>query len=532
MLSIPQYLLESSFCLAIFYGFYHLFLKKETFFQLNRAYLLATPIAALSIPLLNISFQKDAPPESLEAFFYPAIQSANNLNEVVWEQMRAPSPVFSLSVADIIMAIYLIGIFLMSFSLLKGLWNLGRIIRRGKRSKNNEFTLVETQNNFPAASFFGYIFWNQQITDEQKLILEHEKVHIRQWHSLDVLLMEVCVILKWFNPLIYWFRNALKATHEFIADQYVIQQKSNVSDYATLLVNQHKQQVAAPLTNTFSALTKKRLHKMIQRPSRKVWAVKYILILPLLMGLMSLFSFNLLEEIPQVSEGLAEMNSVLEDIGDKTVFEIDKPFLTDESTVLSQAENRISTYKIHLGDLKYNAGNATKFNSLDHKNDLNLKEIQTLLDNAILFTKEGEKLDLYKINLVIPNPNVKYRTTNNSVKVGTEGEMDAFVIEATKTEDFKFNKSAVNSFLKRIHNGSIFFIYGYSKSGVFISEFLVDYATGEISNKEMDRFFYFPKNPNHNKLKSGQEEISVALNMLKLGAYDYIIKDDNTKELL
>jgi len=115
---------------------------------------------------------------------------------------------------------------------------------------------VETQTNFPAASFFGYIFWNQQITDEQQLILEHEKVHIRQWHSLDVLLMEICVIIKWFNPLIYWFRNALKATHEFIADQYVIQQKSNVGEYATLLVNQHKQQVTTPLTNTFYSLTK------------------------------------------------------------------------------------------------------------------------------------------------------------------------------------------------------------------------------------------------------------------------------------
>ncbi|MFK7979744.1 MAG: M56 family metallopeptidase [Saprospiraceae bacterium] len=364
MLSIPQYLLESSFCLAIFYGFYHLFLKKETFFQLNRAYLLATPIAALSIPLLNISFQKDAPPESLEAFFYPAIQSANNLNEVVWEQMRAPSPVFSLSVADIIMAIYLIGIFLMSFSLLKGLWNLGRIIRRGKRSKNNEFTLVETQNNFPAASFFGYIFWNQQITDEQKLILEHEKVHIRQWHSLDVLLMEICVIIKWFNPLIYWFRNALKATHEYIADQYVIEQKSNVGEYATLLVNQHKKQVATPLTNTFYSLTKKRLHKMIQRPSQKIYAAKYLFVFPLVFGMMGLFSFNLLEEIPKVSEGITEMNSAIGEIVNKTVFEINQTTEKDqiaasEAAVKEHAEALAKTFAeagtnriLYWGDLE------------------------------------------------------------------------------------------------------------------------------------------------------------------------------------
>ena len=163
MITIPQYLLESSFCLLVFYGFYHFFLQKETFFQLNRVYLIACPILSLSIPFINISFQKDAPAESLEAFFYPAIESAQNLNDLVWEQMRAPSPVFSLSVSDVIMAIYLFGAFLMGFSLLRGLWNLSRLIRHGKRSKSKDFTLVETQNNFPAASFFGYIFWNQKL---------------------------------------------------------------------------------------------------------------------------------------------------------------------------------------------------------------------------------------------------------------------------------------------------------------------------------------------------------------------------------
>ena len=101
--------------------------------------------------------------------------------------MQAPSPVFSLSVADVIMAIYLMGVFLTTFSLLRGLWNLVGIIRKGKRQKTGAVTMVSTAADFPAASFFSYIFWNQQITDEQKLILEHEKVHIRQWHSFCLL---------------------------------------------------------------------------------------------------------------------------------------------------------------------------------------------------------------------------------------------------------------------------------------------------------------------------------------------------------
>ncbi len=453
MLSIPQYLLESSFCLAIFYGFYHLFLKKETFFQLNRAYLLATPIAALSIPLLNISFQKDAPPESLEAFFYPAIQSANRLNEVVWEQMRAPSPVFSLSVADVIMAIYLMGIFLMSFSLLKGLWNLGRIIRRGKRSKNNEFTLVETQNNFPAASFFGYIFWNQEITDEQKLILEHEKVHIRQWHSLDVLLMEICVIIKWFNPLIYWFRNALKATHEFIADQYVIQQKSNVSEYATLLVNQHKQQIATPLTNTFYSMTKKRLQMMIQRPSQKVYAAKYLLVFPLIIGMMGLFSFNLLQAIPQVGEGLAEMNTVLENIGDKTVFEIEQ---SDNNALMAASEAAVQEHLEVLANTFENVGTNCLLYWADLEIALNKENSQSIPIievpiNQFLASYQKEPIAALKIGGLFEE--VSFRLY--SYVIGESNLMPCTVISNTnKPAIFKEN-ACIQQFMEQLTVGTL-----------------------------------------------------------------------------
>ena len=481
MLTIPQYLIESSFCLAIFYGFYHLFLKKETFFQFNRAYLLTSPVLALSIPLLNISLYKDAPPESLEAFFYPAIQSANNLNEVVWEQMRAPSPVFSLSVADVILAIYLMGIFLMSFSLLKGLWNLGCLIRQGKRSKNKEFTLVETQNNFPAASFFGYIFWNQGITDEQQLILEHEKVHIRQWHSLDVLLMEICVIIEWFNPLIYWFRNALKATHEFIADQYVIEQKSNVREYATLLVNQHKQQVVTPLTNTFYSLTKKRLQMMLQKPSQKMYTAKYLLIVPLIMSLMGLFSFNLLEEIPTVSEGIAEMNTVLGDIGETTVFEIKQPatnnlIAASEAAVKKHTEalaqtfeekkgsNTDNKYQLFWGATEIPVGYHNKEDVSMRNYDMELKDFIKMVRQPISIKKLGKPFIPEKLLVTIYGKDVMVVWSIHPENMGKKDYLKELVFDGMNEDlmvgdaiEYKKPKSKpitlCSSFFNKINSG-------------------------------------------------------------------------------
>lgn len=465
MLSIPQYLLESSFCLGLFYGFYHFFLRKETFFQLNRAYLILAPVLSLGIPLMNIAFQKDAPAESLEALLYPAIQSANNLNDLVWEQMRAPSPVFSLSIADLLMATYLIGGTLMFFSLARGLWNLGKLIRQGKHSKNNEFTLIETQQNFPAASFFGYIFWNQQITDEQRLILEHEKVHIRQWHSLDVLLMEICVIIKWFNPLIYWFRNALKATHEYIADQYVIQQKSTVGDYATLLVNQHHQLPSAPLTNTFYSLTKKRLQMMLQNPSHKINGLKYLAIFPMIIGLMLLFSFNLLEQIPQVGEGIEEMNAVLGDIGERTVFEISQEqkakkkeelmeFMNEEH--LANFTSTESPNMVHFGDNHaYYLSSFDPFYGGAHNNWVTSTEFLGMLQKEIHFTFNDHALFINELELAIPKLN--------------GGE--PFRLKTSKDNNFNFSAKELTVLKKSLKDNDMVFLNGYNEADVYSTEF-------------------------------------------------------------
>lgn len=459
MLTIPQYLLESSFCLVIFYGFYYLLLSKETFFQLNRAYLVATPIFALSIPLLNISFQKDAPEESLATFFYPAIESANNLNELVWEQMRTPTPVFSLSVADVLMAIYLIGAFLMAFSLLRGLWNLSQIIRNGKQSKNSKFTLVETQNNFPAASFFGYIFWNQQITDDQKLILEHEKVHIRQWHSLDVLLMEICVIIKWFNPLIYWFRNALKATHEYIADQYVIQQKSNVQDYATLLVNQRKKTTPTLLTNTFYSMTAKRLKMMLQRPSKKAHITKYLLILPLVASLMLLFSFNLLEEIPQVNNRLSQINEVISDLTETTVFEIEKAQENAPNLAASMANfaNRASDIQVHFGEKKFGMSGFNPTTGGFHQNVLEPTEFLELLEQEIHFSINDHVIYVEEIDLLIP----KFQG-GKPIRLKT-----------SLAKNFKFSATDMALLKANLERNDNIYFNGYSQEDVYTTEFQI-----------------------------------------------------------
>lgn len=322
-ISITQYLLESSVCLALFYGFYHFLLRRETFFQLNRAYLLLMPLVSLAIPLANIQLSADTPSPAIEAI-YPIVVQAQQFQQQTWEQMESPTPAFSLSLADLLLWIYLLGVFFMALVLVRGLWRLFRLIRHSRREQEGALTLLRPAEDLPAASFFSYIFWKgEEMPEAKRIILEHELVHVRQRHSLDVLLMELWVIIKWFNPLIYLYRRSLQATHEYIADRYVAGKMGSAYQYATFLATHSLQGSCHPLTNTFAAYIRKRLAMLGQRDSKWWQAGRYLLCLPLLGMLMALFSFNLSEKLP--GRGLRQAESYLQELGRENILELPAP---------------------------------------------------------------------------------------------------------------------------------------------------------------------------------------------------------------
>jgi len=225
MLSIPQYLIECSVCLLFFYLFYLLVLKRETFFQLNRGYLLITPLIALAIPLLDIELTRSVasraalPSDPVQTYIYPALSEVEQVERMIWEPVaHPPAPWLELSLGEILLVVYGIGLSLMLVQLTLRLLRLWRWIESGKREKQAGFTLVRMPADFPAASFFGYIFWNRKINEEtDRMMLAHELVHLRQWHSADILLMELLVVLFWFHPLVYAYRRSLRVRHRHAA---------------------------------------------------------------------------------------------------------------------------------------------------------------------------------------------------------------------------------------------------------------------------------------------------------------------------
>ena len=318
MISIPQLLIESSFCLIVFYAFYLLVLQKETFFQLNRIYLLLTPLLSIIIPLIKIPIQPKFSQQGkiLDEIVYPILEERGALEVAVWQSAESMD---QWNIADLTFLVYLIGGLFMLFQLFLSLMRLFGQIKKGNIENVGEYKVV-TQTNFPASSFFSYVFWNKHdISENAQLIWEHEKVHVKQWHSLDVLLMEFWVILNWFNPLIYYYRKSLRLTHEFIADQYVSEQTGSKYQYALFLANANpsKGKEPAVYTNTFAQFLKNRLTMLARQPSKKWKQSKYFLSVPLFSSLLLLFSFDLVDQLPDpISNAFDRAESLLENVGE------------------------------------------------------------------------------------------------------------------------------------------------------------------------------------------------------------------------
>ncbi len=291
-MNLPQYLLESSLCLAVFAGCYWWLFRSKTYFLLNRLYLLISPILSFIIPAIHIELEREELRDQGWLGMESWLDQVNAVQTQVYQPLYQPAPSVSLSLGELLMGIYLLGVLILAWCLGSRLWRIAQLIRTSRKEQMKEYTLVETKANFPAASFFGFLFWNRQQAPNA-MILEHELAHIRQKHSLDVLLIECCIILQWFNPLMALYRLYIREVHEYLADDYVVRRYGSAYRYAQLLARQWQTSHPTQMLHTFASLLKKRLLMMNKIPSTKVGALRYAFSIPVFAGLSLLFSFNL-----------------------------------------------------------------------------------------------------------------------------------------------------------------------------------------------------------------------------------------------
>lgn len=225
-----SYLLEASVCLGVFYLFFRLLLQKEVFFVWNRMYILTALVISLAIPVINIPLQSSKTTLIQQVFIIQLQDTA----------VTRVSPSDYLNWQQVLLWMYLGICCLLICRLLYRTFSLWQISRKLRSSSAASYRLVLTEGKLPTFSFFRLLFWDnsRELSEENKLqVFKHELTHIRQWHSADVLFIELIKAFFWFHPAVYLFKQALQQVHEYLADSAVVQQH-NTGRYIKLLVSQ------------------------------------------------------------------------------------------------------------------------------------------------------------------------------------------------------------------------------------------------------------------------------------------------------
>lgn len=334
------YLLETGLCLSLLYLAYWLFLRKETYFNFNRLFLVGSLVLALVVPLVHMGIRipqgssLENPAKGIVKFRssyeemirwidadfgtepgsehsvggggrpnhplneegqIPEVGSHGSMAQRIEAEkgLQRAGTGFIFSFSRILLFIYIGGVvyFLSRFIYL--VVRLFLLAKRNRVTRQAGFRMVEIQEDISPFSFFRFLFINNGSFDESELdnVLEHEKAHIRQKHSMDHLFAHGLAVFQWFNPFAWQMRKALKTTHEYIADQQVLGKGIELFDYQSLLLKQVIGYHSVELVNNFNLKPIKNRIAMMNKTRSGIPAkLKALLVVPFALIIFFLFA--------------------------------------------------------------------------------------------------------------------------------------------------------------------------------------------------------------------------------------------------
>ena len=302
------YLLETNLYLVLFYGFYRLFLQNETFYNLNRYFLLLSTLLSFAIPVLQVGLLKP----SFDQIY---------VDYLLYSDAIPPPPIEPLSVANQssfteninwFFMIYLIIALCFALKLIFSVYKIIKIWLRAKKQTTGNITLIEISGHSTAFSFFNLLFIHPALADKTAVI-KHEMVHIKQKHSFDVVFFELVQIICWFNPLLYFIKKDIKLLHEYIADELTTSADVQKHEYALLLIQNSFGLTAQPITNQiFNQSILKRRINMLNKKRTAGWVrLRLFLVFPLAVAMLCASTmaftkdYGYVDLLPEKSEAAA-----------------------------------------------------------------------------------------------------------------------------------------------------------------------------------------------------------------------------------
>ncbi|WP_126970653.1 M56 family metallopeptidase [Gynurincola endophyticus] len=298
-------LLKTNVAIIIFTAFYWLLLRKLTFYNINRLYLLFAVLFSLLYPFIEISnlFSKQLP--SIPAMVPRFVSRTESLLSGAWFYLAC--------------SIWIVGFLYFLIRLSIQFYSLHRLHRLSAPSETSENIRI-VHNEVSPFSFGSYIYINPKMHSEEELnaILLHEHIHVRQKHSVDILVTEFLMLFNWFNPFSWILRKAVKDNIEYITDDQVLKNGVNKKEYQYHLLNTTCLSPDFRVQNNFSISDlRKRISQMNMKRSAAGKLIFYSMI-PLLAVFLLLFNqpvkkltLNLLS--PQ-QQGLSNENEAKESV--------------------------------------------------------------------------------------------------------------------------------------------------------------------------------------------------------------------------
>lgn len=291
------YILQVVFFQLVAIVFYDIALSKLSFFKGNRVYLIGIFLISFVLPFLGGFFNSDS----------AALISEIQVQEIVVDQVENLNSIEKEFHYNGFLILYLAGLSIGLFYLGRGVVDLISLWKNSSRRKFNGFTVLISQEKISAFSFFNLIFISErQFRENREVILRHELMHCRAFHSMDKTLFSIFKVLMWFNPIVYLYASRLAEVHEYQTDYRSIK-FNNLNGYIDQLLNETFQTENINFVNPFyqKSLIKKRIVMLLKTPNQKSNAIRYVLIIPMLLMMLFVSSCteeDTMEELPMLSE--------------------------------------------------------------------------------------------------------------------------------------------------------------------------------------------------------------------------------------
>ena len=432
------YILKASAITAVLWLVYRLLLRKDTFFDLKRFYFIAGIFLSFLLPLWHL--KKIMPVDTASIPIPVNNLLSGNLQEVNLQQGID---------LNYLLYILLAGTVIFLVKMLIDFTGIYRLITGGIKEEKTGYVLVSVDKDIPPFSFGKYVVVNpkQYTTDELQMILAHETVHIRQKHSIDVVLAGIFTALQWYNPFVWLWRNDMIENLEFIADNQAANKVESIKNYQYLLLKTGLKNPLPVLVNNFYKPNLKNRIMMLQKQqTQSIQLVKFGILLPLIA--LFLYGFNTDKVYAQ---GVSDHHYI-----------IDKHTTSKQLDDIERKINKeTAVFKVHFASQQYIDESLVKVDIITHYNDtgndtrLRVQDKKGILE-TVLYIQD---------NMLVVSQNKKtFSMSDNGIDLLT---FDNKSFDITSTQVKHYNKDGKED-NKNLKTGMIQYqktTYFYTKTG-------------------------------------------------------------------